>query len=313
MSKAAYGQRGDKAQKRREREVIKLIAEENARGYGRDSWIADALNARGYKSPGGAAWSAMAVRRIIETPRWSKLMEKAIEARKPAPYNGCCGPDVDKHRPNVVHLPKEDSFERSYTDPFTGETKISIIDLRYAPEEIPAPLTPEQERQREEEQAREHEHEKQRRALIAAAEYRFLSPMDDGTWDRDEVGERSMNSPLWWHGYDLVTAQQHVGRLGLAGKDTWYSVAVCALVKELTERTGKDAHALLDAVEPPAVKAQLRRVVWGLMREIALQRQLNLAMRQAMGRDGERGLEKAARAAQDAMLSLDVVDGVWGA
>lgn len=97
MSKMGYGQRGDKAQQRREREVIKLIAEENARGYGRDSWIATTLNARGYKSPGGAAWSAMAIRRVIETPRWSKIMEAAIEAKKPKPepnYSGSCGPDV---------------------------------------------------------------------------------------------------------------------------------------------------------------------------------------------------------------------------
>jgi hypothetical protein len=35
-------------------------------------------------------------------------MEMAIEARrKPAPpYNGCCGPDVDKHKPNVVSPPR---------------------------------------------------------------------------------------------------------------------------------------------------------------------------------------------------------------
>ena len=307
MSKAAYGNRGDKAQKRRERDVIKLIAEENARGYGRDSWIADTLNGRGYKSPGGSAWSAMAVRRVIETPRWSKIMEKAIEATRPAPYNGCCGPDVDKHKPNVVHGLLDAPVEFTYTNK-DGKEKTRLVDVRLSPSER---LTAEEEQRKQEQFARAAEREKQRQALIAVTEHRFLNPDDSRSWGVDELGEHSEHAPLWTKGYHLFTAKGHLNHLSLAGKDTWRTAAVDALVVELAKNTGKDAHALLDAVEPPAVKAQLRRVVYGLMRGIGLQRQLNLALRQALkANEGAFGLD---RAEVDAMLGLDVMDGAWGA
>lgn len=66
------------------------------------------------------------------------------------------------------------------------------------------------------------------------------------------------------------------GELG----DGWTDV----IVRELTALTGRDVHALIDQINDPganqkAVKANLRKGVNILLREIAVQRQVNLALR----------------------------------
>jgi hypothetical protein len=77
--KNAYGKRGDPSQKRREREVVKFIAAENARGMPA-SVIASDLNAKRTPSPGGGQWSRMAVVRILES--MEKPVQAALDARR---------------------------------------------------------------------------------------------------------------------------------------------------------------------------------------------------------------------------------------
>jgi hypothetical protein len=53
------------------------------------------------------------------------------------------------------------------------------------------------------------------------------------------------------------------------------------IVKELTGRTGRDVHVLIDEIkDQPGVKAKLRQAVKFLLNEIAIQRHVNLSLRQ---------------------------------
>jgi len=82
-------------------------------------------------------------------------------------------------------------------------------------------------------------------------------------------------------------ATRSIGNLGYSNQWEWAN-GVSALVKELTENTGWELHALLDRLQRPksvkddaGCRSQIRKLIFGLLREIALQREANLALRLA--------------------------------
>jgi hypothetical protein len=256
--KAAFGKRGGPAQQKREQAVIREIADASALGM-TAGVIASGLNEKRHDyeprpAPGGGTWSRKQVERIIAAhPR---AMQRANQRREV---------ERQKLRPagKLVSIPHLEDHERlaleepSPPSPYEG-------------------LAPPR-RQRLEQETRELE-ERCRLAQQAATLARFDLDEDFRFYDPVRLLD-SGRCPT----YPMLEAHDRIGHLKLAGEDTW-SKAVDALVAELTRNTGKNAHELLDAITgQPDVRAQLRRVVYGLMREIALQRQANLALRQQLG------------------------------
>jgi hypothetical protein len=264
--KAAFGKRGGPAQQKREQAVIREIAEAFALGM-TAGVIASGLNERRHDheprpAPGGGTWSRKQVERTIAAhPR---AMQRAKQRR-------------EQERTRTAAMVAN---SRTVVPALQDEERYLIGEHDNAPEPVrPSPyegLTWSA-RQRVEQETRALE-ERCRLAQQAATLARFDLDVDFRFYDPVRLLD-SGRFPT----YPMLDAHDRIGKLKLAGEDTWPK-AVDALVAELTRNTGKNAHELLDAITgQPDVRAQLRRVVYGLMREIALQRQANLALRQQLG------------------------------
>ena len=260
--KARYGSRGDKAQKRREREVIKKIAEHQALGY-RISVTVESLNALQWaKAPEGGAWTRKAVERVIEANK--RIMRVAVVK-------------LERERNPVKEIRSANCMDVAGDDEVSLKRFTAEVDREAWLLEV-------------------------RQAEIAqqAATLARLDPEKDWTFHDPASGLGNGLMPTW----ETMPAGQDLGRLRLSGKDLW-AKQVDALVEEMTRNTGKDAHELLDQIKGQAdVRAQLRRVVWGLLMEIALQRQANASLRQQLGKPLRRRDDKPAPTMEEAEEQL---------